>query len=330
MYGLHVLYGIPTKHDIPDPRSHVKSNSCPGLITLDKRSRFSINGQVLRVGRGVFLHQRSAWSTSHGQNTVRHVADWNLQKCAIIPHTCATQCLGTANLPEPEEGNAKDFVAGPVGFNCLDPSLGEFAVALAAPFMVYYIMDIDFLSLILPNFLAWTCENTFMISHIYTRTISYNKLLNGCVFMWFYVYFMVWRNKLNKSYAFMKVSWQRHGRHGHSFPSEFFQDHLDQRWSKPCKILRLQTETDWDPLTIWILRRWWRCVCVCSVCSEKHGFLRLRTSLSWSSGINLAEQDVFGRAKFVAWISCLWIWSRPWPTIINWIAHTTIVTTNIG
>lgn len=42
----------------------------------------------------------------------------------------------------------------PVGFNCLDPSLGEFAVALAAPFMVYYIMDIDFLSLILPNFLA--------------------------------------------------------------------------------------------------------------------------------------------------------------------------------
>ena len=262
MYGLHVLYGIPTKHDIPDPRSHVKSNSCPGLITLDKRSRFSINGQVLRVGRGVFLHQRSAWSTSHGQNTVRHVADWNLQKCAIIPHTCATQCLGTANLPEPEEGNAKDFVAGPVGFNCLDPSLGEFAVALAAPFMVYYIMDIDFLSLILPNFLAWTCENTFMISHIYTRTISYNKLLNGCVFMWFYVYFMVWRNKLNKSYAFMKVSWQRHGRHGHSFPSEFFQDHLDQRWSKPCKILRLQTETDWDPLTIWILRRWWRCVCV--------------------------------------------------------------------
>ena len=46
----------------------------------------------------------------------------------------------TANLPEPEEGNAKDFVAGPVGFNCLDPRLGEFAVALAAPFMVYYII----------------------------------------------------------------------------------------------------------------------------------------------------------------------------------------------
>lgn len=64
--------------------------------------------------------------------------------------------MGTANLPEPEEGNAKDFVAGPVGFNCLDPRLGEFAVALAAPFMVYYMIDIDidFLSLILPNFLA--------------------------------------------------------------------------------------------------------------------------------------------------------------------------------
>lgn len=107
--------------------------------------------------------------------------------------------------------------------------------------------------------------------HIYTlvqsRTID-NKLLNGCVFMWFYVYFMVWRNKLNKWYAFMKVSWQRHGRHGHSFPSEFFQDHLDQRWSKPCKILRLQTETDWDPLTIWILRRWWRCVCLCVQCVQ--------------------------------------------------------------
>ena len=109
--------------------------------------------------------------------------------------------------------------------------------------------------------------------HIYTlvqsRTID-NKLLNGCVFMWFYVYFMVWRNKLNKLICFheseLAKAWA-----AWAFLSVWVLP--GSPWSKMIKAMQDTASTDWDRLrpfdNLNPEKMMKMCVSVCAVCAVK-------------------------------------------------------------